>query len=346
MRIDAQRLLIICPNWVGDVVMATPAFRSLRAAYPDAKISLLLRPYVRKVLDGAPWFDELIDYDSRRKKSATPGFFATAKRLRGEQFDLAVVLPNSFSSALMAWFGGAKRRLGYVREHRGWLLSDALSPEKERGKIVPVNMVDYYLAFYTYLECDDPSKREELFVSQADEQAARELLAQHGFADGTPLIAINPGAAFGSSKCWTTSGFANVGDELMRSLNAKVIILWGPGEEEIARDIENQMELQPINPRELVPLDVLKALIKRCDLLVTNDTGPRHFAVAFDKPAVVIMGPTDPRYTDVNLERTTVLRLEVECGPCHLKQCPTDHRCMRDITPEMVVNAVKELLGS
>ncbi|MCX5899879.1 MAG: glycosyltransferase family 9 protein, partial [Proteobacteria bacterium] len=139
--------------------------------------------------------------------------------------------------------------------------------------------------------------------------------------------------------------FARMCDRMIQQYGAKIIVLPGPGELPIARRIIGHMQEKPVDMGDtIVPLDVLMAIISRCGLLITNDTGPRHFGVAFDKPVVVIMGSTDSRHTDCNLEKTSILQEQVDCGPCHLRVCPADHRCMTLITPEKVLAAAGEMI--
>jgi len=160
------------------------------------------------------------------------------------------------------------------------------------------------------------------------------------------LVAINPGAGFGSSKCWPPDRFAATADILIERHNCQIVILSAPKESPIALAIETQMKHAVINPVGAdVDLHNLKSIVRRCRLLITNDTGPRHYAVAFGLPVVVIMGSTSPRYTDVNLEKTTKVSVSVPCGPCQRKVCTQpEHLCMIGITPQRVVDAAEELL--
>ncbi|MHC5038193.1 MAG: lipopolysaccharide heptosyltransferase II [Planctomycetota bacterium] len=343
-----KRILVICPNWVGDVVMATPALRALRTSFPEAKITGLVRPYVSLILEGAPWFDRLWRYD-RRRNSLREAIRAV-RGIRREDFDLAVVFPNSFSTALLARLGGVGERVGYVRDRRGLLLTRSLprpgEGPGEEGAFQPVYMVDYYLDLVAAAGAEPSGRHLEIFLPPETEAKAAALLERLGQGPGGRWIGLNPGAAFGSSKCWLPERFAEAGDRLAERHGARCIILAGPGEEEVQGRIASLMHSSPATPSPgEVPLDVLKGVVKGLDLLVTNDTGPRHFAHAFNVPAVVLMGPTDPRYTQCGLERAKVLRVEVDCGPCHLKVCPTDHRCMTALTADLVVEAAAELLG-
>lgn len=324
--------------------MATPALRCLRDNFPDARIDLTLVPYVRKIVVEAPWYDAIHEYSPER--GGLTGRLDYLRLLRQNRYDLAVVLPNSFSSALLAFLSGAKRRIGYDRQGRGFLLTDPIPPPMENGKFVPQSMVEYYLRLCEALGAAPTSRKTELFVDADSERRAEELFGKYGVGKGRPIVAINPGAAYGSSKLWDCSRFAQVADDLADREDCHVVLLGGPGEKEIAREIAGAARSKPKNlAEENVPLDLLKSVIKRCDLLITVDSGPRHFAVAFDKPVVVIMGPTDPRYTNSNLEKTIVLRItDLDCVPCHIKECPTHHECMTRITPDMVLHAAAELL--
>jgi heptosyltransferase-2 len=181
-------------------------------------------------------------------------------------------------------------------------------------------------------------------VTPECEERAREYRKAFGIEAGEPLIGLNPGASFGASKLWPARHFAAFGDAVSERYGLRTILFVGPGEEGIAAEIERLMERKPINTAARpLPLDVLKPFIRDLKLLVTTDTGPRQYAVAFGVPAVVVMGPTDPRYSAINLEKTEVVRHDVPCGPCHLKVCPIDHRCMVGITPQEVLGRLEEL---
>jgi len=340
-----QRILVRCPNWVGDLVMATPALKAIRAGFPEAHITWLVKSHVKGIIEPLPLHDEIMAYDDTHDHRRTTGLLSWSLRLRKGKYDLAVVLPNSFSSALMVFFAGVKRRVGYNREARGFMLTDPLSPPRDGSQIIPIPMVEYYLKITDSLGCPRPGTLPELAVSQPTQQTAKDLLIRMGVNKRRFLITVIPGAAYGSSKCWKPEYFARVADHLIDNHPCHLIIAPGPGEVKIARDIETMMHNKPIILTDpVVPLDILMAVIQSSTLVISNDTGPRHFAVAFQKPVVVIMGPTDPRYTNLNLEKTVVLRENLDCSPCHLKVCPRDHRCMTAITPDRVIEASERLL--
>jgi heptosyltransferase-2 len=207
-------------------------------------------------------------------------------------------------------------------------------------------MVDYYLEICRRLGLtNDPETGPRLFISGSLQKRADRLLRRCGIEPGDMVIGLNPGAQYGASKCWPPEHFARLAELLEQRWNCRLLLFIGPGEKRIGHEIVKLSNAAIINTGpDHVDLALLKPLIQRCRLLVTNDTGPRHYAVAFDIPVVVIMGPTDPRYTHANLKKTRVLRKELDCSPCHLKQCPLDHSCMREILPPDVLQAAEQLI--
>ncbi len=336
---DIKNIIIRSPNWVGDVAMATPAFRCIRESFPGAKITIALKSYVIKLIEGAPWFDETFVLDKN-----TPSF-AVVKQIRSKKYDLGFLFPNSFSSALTFWLGGVKRRVGYKRDARSWLLTDGVPRPSENGHFLPTYMGDYYLRLCAEVGCKPRSKELELFVSPEAQRRVEEIFETHHLNNGFPLILINPGAAYGSSKCWTAEGFAGTADLIREQVECHIAVTCAPHEQKLATDIVSKARSRVINlASEIGSLDVLKALVKRCALLITVDSGPRHIAVAFKRPVVTLMGPNDPRYTASPAEIGPVIRADVDCLACHLKTCPKDHRCMTQIKPERVAQAGLEML--
>ncbi len=344
MDIFPKKIFVRCPNWVGDVVMATPLFECLRAKFADSEICAGIRGYAKGVLEGSPCFDRIIVCDDRNLS----GFFETVKKIKAGSFDMSLMLTNSTRTFLSLYLGRAGKIYGYRRNIHSFLLAGGPKPQRlPDGRIKPIPMMDYYLGFCGPLGIQLPEKAvPRLYVSEEAERKGSALLAKYGVAGGDLVIGLNPGAKFGSSKCWPTGHFAKLAEMLAEKFAAKIVLFAGPGEDAIADAIVKQAKTEIINTApDKVDLAVLKPLVKRCALLVTNDTGPRHYAVAFGVPAVVIMGPTDPAYTSSCLDKTTVLRIPMECSPCHKRSCPLGHhRCMRDISPEMVLTACAKLL--
>lgn len=343
--LPARRILVRCPNWVGDMVMATPTLRCLRQNYPSAHMAVMLKGYVRDVIEGAPWFDELIEVDQSGGEFGGSRQMSLVERVRASRFDLAVLLPNSFESALTAALGGVRLRVGYVRDARRLLLTHPVPRPTENGRFKPTYMGDFYLELCRRIGCSVGDRSLEVFTSEEDDSRARRVLDERGIGWRRPIVLVCPGASFGSSKLWPVQHFAQLADMLVGRLGVNVVITGSHQEAEIARQIRAGMCSPAIDLTDIGELCLFKSVVKLCELMVTVDSGSRHFAVAMQKPAVVLMGSTHPGYTRTDLEIGEVVRVEVECGPCQEKSCPTDHRCMTLITPERVFEACVRALG-
>jgi heptosyltransferase-2 len=356
-RRNGEKLLIVLPNWVGDAVMAGPVLRALRQLYPDAHITGLARRYVKDVFAGMPWLDRLVSYRTGKTEArAGKGrVFRLAARLRSARFDTAVVLTNSFASALVCKLARIQRIIGYDRDGRGFLLTDRLLPPRERGKFIPLPLVRYYLGISSYLGSGVRDGRLELFVTEADRHEARQVLERAGLeadvhrpgaAGGAPLVMLNPGAQYGQAKCWPPEYFAQLADRLIGELGATVLVSGSPRERAIAQAVQRHTRhaLVDLTAKGLT-LGALKDVVRRCDLMITNDTGPRHVAAAMDVPVVTIFGPTHPQWTEIDYAKERKAMVKVFCGPCQKKVCPLDRRCLTQLTPAMVWEKTAELLG-
>jgi heptosyltransferase-2 len=348
-----ERILVRAPNPLGDAVMATPLLRCLRRSWPKARITVVATPAGAGVYEGLDSVDR-VEVFRRGEDRGLAGIWRSARRLRGERFDLAVVCPNSHSSALHAWLAGARRRVGWAYNGRGFLLSDPLGPEMQRwGKRVPVPMVEYYLDLARRLGAETTSTATELRATPEGEAEALAALDAGGWKEGTPLVGLGVGSSFGPSKLWSAEAFGAVG-EALADRGFRIALLFGPGEEGVAAAVASRLRRPPVvGPAKALGIAGLKSLCRRLSVLVGTDTGPRHVAVAFGVPVVVVMGPTDPEYTNCNLERTVVLREPVDCAPwawpCHEKDCPLKgerrHQCMERIPPERAVDAAVRLMA-
>ena len=344
---SSQNILVVQPSWVGDAVMATPTLRALRELYPDAHISYLLRRYVKPIYEGMPWADRLITYRTGRTRAkAGKGTFDLAARLRSGKFDLAVLLPNSFKSALICKMAGIDRIIGYERDGRGFLLDDKLLPVKERGKFIPTPIVKYYLGIAHYLGSHHRDLKLQLFVTESEKREAQDVIARTGLENSPrPWIILNPGAQYGAAKCWLPEYFAQLGDRFVKELGATVLISAAPKERTIVDAIQRQMKHAAVDlSRAGMTLGAMKEIVRRSDLMVTNDTGPRHIAAAFDVPVVTVFGPTHPEWTEIYYAKERQVAVKVFCGPCQKKICPLDHRCMIRVTPGMVFDAATQLI--
>lgn len=353
---DPKKILVVQPSWVGDAVMATPTLRAIRELYPQAYVSYLMRRYVKPLYVGMPWADQLITYRTGKTKAkAGKGqFFDLAARLRAGRFDLAILLPNSFKTALVCKMARIPRILGYERDGRGFLLSDRLLPFKDKGKFVPSPIVKYYLGLAHYLGSTHRDLKLELFVTPAERKEASDVFARCGLdpeltrpgsTGGPPLVLLNPGAAFGAAKCWKPEYFAELADRFIDDHGATVLLSAAPKERPIVDAIKRHMRHAPVDlSNKGTTLGSLKEIVRRCDLMVTNDTGPRHIAAAMDVPVITVFGPTHPEWTEIYYAKERQVQVKVFCGPCQKKLCPLDHRCMTRVTPGMVYAACMPFL--
>lgn len=350
-----HKILVVQPNWVGDAVMATPMLRALRELYPDAHISYLLRRYVKPIYTGMPWADRLITYRTGKSAGkAGRGLIDLAARLRAGKFDTAILLPNSFRSALICKAAKIPQIVGYERDGRSFLLTDKLLPAKDRGKFVPTPIITYYLGLVQYLGSRNRDLRLELFVTDQERHSAQQILDRAGLDAAichpgeqgkAPLILLNPGAQYGDAKCWLPEHFAALADRLIEEQNATILLSGAPRERRILDAVQRHMKHAAVDLcSKGITLGALKEIVRRCDLMISNDTGPRHIAAAFGVPVVTIFGPTHPEWSEIYFAKERKVSVKVFCGPCQKKKCPLDHRCMTRISPAMVFDQAVQLL--
>jgi heptosyltransferase-2 len=342
-----MKVVVFCPNLIGDTVMATPAFRALRHGLAGATVVGVIKPHVAPTLDGAPWFDDLVPFDPKARNPSARTW-PVLRRLRAERADLAVLFPNSFRSALLATLAGIPRRLGYARGGRGLLLTDRLSYTcGEDGRRLPTPIVESYLTLARHLGCPINSVRPELFTTAADEAAADRVWAKLGMAREDPVVCLNTGGAYGPAKSWPVEHFAALARRLATEGGRAVLVVCGPSERDAARAIVSAAD----HPRVVslagfdLGIGLTKACVRRSALMITTDSGPRHFAAAFGVPVLSLFGPTHIAWTRTYHPHAIHLQHPVPCGPCQKPVCPLGHhRCMRDLTPQAVYNAARRYL--
>lgn len=347
-----KRLLIVMPSPLGDAVMAIPTIGALRALFGQAHITALVRSATRPIIDSCPWIDRVVTIRPRRRgmrnnKRNRPTVLA--RRLAAGRFDTAVLLPNSFRTALLARMAGIPRRVGYDRDGRGFLLTDRLLPRRGREGYIPVPTCDYYLGIARYLGAIDPDASLRLFTRPQHDAQVDQILGNAGYgpSDTRSLVLISPGASYGDAKMWHPDRFAAVAKRCTEQLGAVVAVSGAPSERAILDRVVAATDIPILDlPKLGVDLTLLKSVVRRSRLVITNDTGPRHMAAAFNVPVVTVFGPTDPAWTHIHFAHERQVRVDVFCGPCQKKQCPLDHRCMTQIHPEMVFEQAADLLAT
>jgi heptosyltransferase-2 len=342
---EPRKILVRAPNWTGDVIMATPGLRALRTAHPTARLSVHVRPGLEPLLAGAPWVDEIRPVVSYHR--GTRALLREARALRRERFDLGLCLPDSFSSALLMRAGGVRHVIGYRRGLRSALLHEAVSTPPGTGRRLLIARERHVLGLVAAAGVPPCGTHLELFVTPAEEAARREALRAAGADPDAPgpWALLAPGASYGPSKLWPAASFAATGDALAAA-GARVAVIGTPAERALTARVAAAMRAPAVDLGGRLGLGGLKALIRSARVLVCNDAGARHVAVAFGVPTVCIMGPTALEKTDLNLEHVRVLAADVACRPCYARTCPIDHRCMTRVPAGRVAEAALEALAS
>jgi heptosyltransferase-2 len=341
-----MKIMIRATNWVGDAIMALPALRAVRQRHPDAKISIVARPYVAEIYREQQVCDELVAYDPSGEHRGWSGREKLAADLRTRKFDVALLLQNAFDAAWLAWRVQIPQRIGYARDARSFLLTKAI-PVPKPGEI-PTHEKFYYLELLRragWLDQLIDESHITLRVSDAARQRATQILLEAGAKPNARRIAVGAGASYGSAKCWPPDRFAKALNALLSRTDADIILFGTPGELPVFTAIAAELQRPPINLTGKTSIADLPALLSQCHLFLGNDSGAMHVAAAVGLPVVAIFGPTDPQGTAPVTPRLTIVQQKPYCSPCFLRRCPTDHRCMTAVTPAMVESALQSALA-
>jgi len=336
-----HKIIIWLPSPMGDAILCIPALRALRQHFNSAEITFFARPFVRELLSGSSFNNAWLDQQSKNP-------FAVASLLKAHSFTHAVLFKNSFASALAVFLAKIPARTGYAREARSILLTQKLYPPKlPDGRFKPISMIDYYLELASVLGADSDDRTLALDVYPQARQSLEAKLPELAKSKG-PIIILVPGGAFGPSKFWPGERFAKTADRLVETYGATVVISVAdnPIEKKIAAKISGSSEHELVNLAEMpLTLAELKALFAKAELVISNDTGPRHIAIALRRKVVTLFGPNDPAWTETGYENEIQIIGDAPCAPCQRPKCKmTEHLCMRAITVEMVCQAAQKLL--
>jgi heptosyltransferase-2 len=340
-----MKILIRATNWVGDAIIAIPALQAVRRRWPAAEIAILARPWVADLYQNQGLANRLIHFDSKERHRGIFGVESIARQLRFDRFDVALLLQNAFQAAWIAWRAGIRERIGYSRDARAALLTRAVKVPIH-GEI-PAHEAYYYLELLRRIGWIDQLPLLEpirLKIDPATIELARLQIATEGARPGALRIALAPGAAYGSAKCWPPERFAALADSLIADFNADVILFGSASERDIAERITAGMRHHPVNLVGQTPIGELPAFFAACNLFIGNDSGAMHVAAAAGIPVVAVFGPTDPEGTSPVTPELAIVREPVSCSPCFLRHCPVDHRCMTRISVDAVYSSARQWL--
>lgn len=335
---ESKKILVRSPNWIGDAVMSLPALRGIKSAFVAAEICILAKPWVADIFQGFSGPDRIILYESPGKHQGLAGKMHLAQRLKEEKFDLAILFPNSFESALITYLARIPNRAGYNTDGRGLLLTHPVpAAEKKRG-----HQVDYYLKLINYLGFPTPTRLPRLEISAEQASWAQKKLKSLGMGN-VPLIGLTPATYYGLAKQWPIEKFVKISEMINKWLGAQVIIFGSQNDKPMAQKILQGEQKTGYDFTGQTTLAEAMALLAQCRLVVVNDSGLMHVAAALQVPLIAIFGSTDPSYTGPLGEHCRVIWKALPCSPCFKKKCPKNMECMEAISVEEVFQEVEKL---
>lgn len=335
---EFNNIIVRMPNWIGDMVMATPVLSDLRKKFPNAKITAMCRAPISDLLKEDPEVNELFCFSKGSSFSRRSDKKNIIEKLRQGKYDLGVLLTHSLSSAWWFWQGTVKTRLGYDCNGRRLLLSNPISlpPNLQRQHLVVT-----YKMLLEPLGIPVSEAPPRLHLAEKEVEAARELLKQHDVAKDKHLVGINPGATYGSAKCWLPERFREVAQRLLEDPTVCIIFFGDQATAPLVKQICHGLGPRVINLAGLTSLREVATLISLCDVLLTNDSGPMHIADALGTNIVALFGSTNEVVTGP-YRHGTVIHKHVKCSPCYQRTCPIDFRCMKQIDANEVYQAVRD----
>ncbi len=338
---QVREILARVPNWVGDCIFAIPAVQRLKREFPSARLTVLVARWLVPIWELVEGVDEIIPFELRGGIRDLPGKRRLVSQLRDRNFDLAVIFPRSFESALWIHRAGVPRRWGYKAGARSFLLTRPVRSDQDYRQ---APRIDYYYRLLDGGRSKEPPVPARLAIPPAVRRQALDLLSAEGIdPDKRPLVGFHPRASYGPAKCWPAAKFSRLAGKLTRRRKA-IVLLFGSGRErQLLEEIVAGAGKDTVNLAGRTDLKTLAALLSLCRVVVANDSGPLHLAAALGVPVVGLYGSTDPVATGPRGARTRVIYKGISCSPCLYRVCPRDFACMERITPEEVLTAVEEL---
>lgn len=334
-----SKIIIRMPNWIGDMVMATPILTDVRKAFPESHITAMCRGPIGDLLREDHDIDELFCFSKVSSFGRRSEQRDIIEKLRRGKYDLGILLTHSFSSAWLFWQGRVMRRLGYKGNGRGFLLTDKMRLPKN---VDVQHLVETYKMLLSPLGIPLSETKPRLFLTEKEIEDAKTLLQQLGISPQHQLVGINPGAAYGSAKCWLPDRFRKVTEKLLKNEDVRIIYFGDQASMPLVKEICQGLP-SVINLAGLTSLRELAALISLCTVLLTNDSGPMHIAAAVGTPLVALFGSTNEIVTGP-YKTGKIIHKHVECSPCYRRVCPIDFKCMKQIETDEVYSEITQIL--
>ena len=341
-ELKMDRILIVNVNWLGDVLFTTPFIRAIRERFPASYIACLVVPRCRELLEDNPNINDVIVYDEDGLHKSIFGKFNLIKTLRQKGFDGSFLLHRSFTRALLVFLSGIKNRIGYNTKKRGLLLTKAL--DEPLGSI---HKVEYFLNLAEACGANIVQREYDFFVRDQERREVEDFFKKRGITSDDTLIVLNPGGNW-PPKRWPKESFAEVADRLSSELNAKVVITGAPSDMDLAHEIMALTKTRLVSATGKTTLKSLGAVMERADLVISSDSGPMHLALGVKSKVIALFGPTSDAITGPYGRQKDffVIKKDVDCAvPCYDFTC-NDHRCMKAITVDEVVEKAKEMLSN
>ena len=355
----AEQVVVIAPNWLGDAVMALPAFADIRRHFSDARLTIAARPAVAPLFSMVQGVDALITLPGGGGLRALVGWQDDARALKEGGCALAILLPNSFATALIARKAGVPERWGYATDWRGRLLTRAIarpsaSATAAREKNGVMHQSEYYQALTVALGITAGPPFAAVWPNTG---RSRELLLEIGLDPDEPFVVFAPGAAYGRAKQWLPERFAQLADLIINDCGWSVLMVGSNADRSTCAEISSRLPKTGSRLNRLIDfcgktdLPALAGLMARARAVISNDSGAMHLGGAVGAKVVAVFGATNERRTSplrssAQAPEPAILTHEVFCRPCMLRECPIDHRCMSGITAQAVYAAIRGPEGS
>lgn len=332
-----KNIIVRMPNWIGDLVMATPVLADLKIHYPSSSITAMALESGATLLENSPYVDQVFAFSKPSEFERKKETRQLISRLQQGKYDLGLLLTNSFSSAWTFWRGRIEKRMGYQSDFRSFLLTSSLPKPKKK-----IHQVEVYKHLLSLLHIPFSQTLPEIFLTQEELDQAKETLKTLKI-DQKKIIGIHPGASFGPAKCWLPPRYRALAESFVKS-DDKAVLFFGDSQSSgLINQITEGLSKNTFNLAGKTSLRELAALISQCDLMISNDSGPMHMAAALKVPLLALFGSTN-EITTGPYKHGTVIHKHVSCSPCYLRTCPIDFKCMKQITTDEVIHKAHQML--